>query len=143
MLFIPKRTKFKKRQKGKRLNTIHNVGSIFKFNFGNLGLKAIESGHLTSKQINAIKLTINKIIKKKGKLKINIFPNTPISKKPLEVRMGKGKGNVDRWIFKVKTGFLLFEIQIASTAINIALAIAAFKLAQYKIPIKTRIITNY
>ena len=96
MLFIPKKTKFKKKQKGKRLNTITNITSLFKFNFGNIGLKAIECGHLTSKQINAIKQTINKIIKKKGKLKINIFPNTPISKKPLEVRMGKGKGNVDR-----------------------------------------------
>ena len=96
MLFTPKKTKFKKRQKGKRLNTITNVRSLFKLNFGNIALKSIESGHLTSKQINTIKQTVTKIIKKKGKLRINIFPNTPISKKPLEVRMGKGKGNVDR-----------------------------------------------
>jgi large subunit ribosomal protein L16 len=96
MLFTPKKTKFKKRQKGKRLNTITNVRSLFKLNFGNIGLKSIESGHLTSKQINTIRQTVNKIIKKKGKLRINIFPNTPMSKKPLEVRMGKGKGNVDR-----------------------------------------------
>lgn len=139
MLFTPKKTKFKKRQKGKRLNTITNVRSLFKLNFGNIGLKSIESGHLTSKQINTIKQTVNKIIKKKGKLRINIFPNTPMSKKPLEVRMGKGKGNVDRWIFKVRSGTMLFEIQIAS----ITLAMNALKLVQYKIPVKTRIVTNY
>jgi len=139
MLFTPKKTKFKKRQKGKRLNTITNVRSLFKLNFGNIGLKSIESGHLTSKQINTIRQTVNKIIKKKGKLRINIFPNTPMSKKPLEVRMGKGKGNVDRWIFKVRSGTMLFEIQIAS----ITLAMNALKLVQYKIPVKTRIVTNY
>ena len=138
MLFVPKKTKFKKRQKGKRLNTINHVNSLFKLPFGKIGLRSVECGHLTSKQINAIKLTINKVIKKKGKLKINIFPNTPISKKPLEVRMGKGKGNVDRWIFKVKSGTLLFEIQSP-----IIVAKNAFLLAQYKIPIKTQIVTYY
>jgi large subunit ribosomal protein L16 len=96
MLFIPKKTKFKKRQKGKKLNTICGVYSLKKLNFGRLALKAIDTGHLNSKQINAFRQTVNKIIKKKGKLKINIFPNTPMSKKPLEVRMGKGKGNIDR-----------------------------------------------
>lgn len=96
MLFVPNDSKFKKRQKGKKLNTIAGINSLNALKFGNIGLKAVETGHLNSKQIISIRQTINKIIKKKGKLIINIFPNTQISKKPLEVRMGKGKGNVDR-----------------------------------------------
>jgi large subunit ribosomal protein L16 len=96
MLFIPIKTKFKKQQKGKKLNKISKINCLENFNFGKLTLRSMDTGHINSKQINAFKQTINKIIKKKGKLKINIFPNTPISKKPLEVRMGKGKGNVDR-----------------------------------------------
>jgi len=96
MLFTPKKTKYKKKQKGKRLNRITKVCSLYRLSFGRLGLKSMEFGHLTSIQINAIRQTINKIIKKKGKVKVNIFPNTQISKKPLEVRMGKGKGSVNR-----------------------------------------------
>jgi len=136
MLFTPKRTKFKKRQKGKRLNTITKVCSLYRLSFGRLGLKAMDFGHLSSKQINAIRQTINKMIKKKGKLKVNIFPNTQISKKPLEVRMGKGKGAVNRWVFKVRTGTILFEIETFALEVGIN----ALKLAQYKIPIKTRIV---
>lgn len=138
MLFTPKKFKFKKKQKGKRLNTINKVTSISKLNFGIIGLKSMDSGHISSNQINSLRQTINKIIKKKGKLRINIFPNTPISKKPLEVRMGKGKGNVDRWIFKVRSGTVLCEIEINSLLIGTQ----ALKLAQLKIPIKTKIITN-
>jgi large subunit ribosomal protein L16 len=138
MLFIPKKSKFKKRQKGKRLNTINTFFTINKLNFGNLGLKATSSGHMTSKQLAALRQTVNKIIKKRGKLKINIFPNTQISKKPLEVRMGKGKGNIDRWVFKVRSGTILCEIETPS----IYLGIRALKLAQYKIPIKTNIIKD-
>ena len=99
MLFIPKKSKFKKRQKGKRLNTVNKIFTLNRLNFGSLGLKATSSGHMTSKQIASLRQTINKIIKKRGKLKINIFPNTQISKKPLEVRMGKGKGNISNTCF--------------------------------------------
>lgn len=136
MLFVPNDSKFKKRQKGKKLNTIAGINSLNALKFGNIGLKAVETGHLNSKQIISIRQTINKIIKKKGKLIINIFPNTQISKKPLEVRMGKGKGNVDRWIFKIRSGIILFEIE----AISILAGIKALKLAQVKIPVKTKII---
>lgn len=138
MLFTPKKFKFKKKQKGKRLNTITKVSSISRLGYGRIGLRSLSSGHMNSKQINSLRQTINKIIKKRGKLKINIFPNTPISKKPLEVRMGKGKGNVDRWIFKVRSGTILCEIQINSLLIGAK----ALKLAQYKIPVKTKIISN-
>jgi large subunit ribosomal protein L16 len=96
MLFTPKKSKFRKKQKGKKLNTVNRLNSLSKLNFGRLALKSVETGRLDSKQIIAMRQTINKVIKKNGKLKINIFPDTPFSKKPLEVRMGKGKGNVDR-----------------------------------------------
>lgn len=138
MLFIPKKSKFKKRQKGKKLNTINKVCTINKLNFGRLGLKSLSSGHMTSKQLSSLRQTINKVIKKKGKLKINIFPNTPITKKPLEVRMGKGKGNIDRWVFKVRSGTVLCEIETTS----LLTGIQALKSAQFKIPIKTKIISN-
>jgi large subunit ribosomal protein L16 len=95
MLFTPKKTKFKKKQKGKMLNTINKLNSLNKLNFGRLALKSVATGRLSSNQISSFRQTINKVIKKRGKLKINIFPDTQISKKPLEVRMGKGKGNVD------------------------------------------------
>ena len=138
MLFTPKKFKFKKLQKGKKLNTVNKLNSIQKLNFGKLGLKSLNTGHMSAQHINSFRQTINKIIKKKGKLKINIFPNTPITKKPLEVRMGKGKGNVDRWIFKVRSGTILCEIEISS----IILGLKALKLAQIKIPLKTKIIIN-
>lgn len=138
MLFIPKKSKFKKRQKGKKLNTINKVCTINKLSFGRLGLKSLSSGHMTSKQLSSLRQTINKVIKKKGKLKINIFPNTPITKKPLEVRMGKGKGNIDRWVFKVRSGTILCEIETTSLLVGVQ----ALKLAQFKIPIRTKIISN-
>lgn len=138
MLFVPRKWKFKKKQKGKKLTTINKVYNLDTFLFKNLGLKAIECGHMTSKQINAMRQTISKLMKKKGKVKINIFPNTQITKKPLEVRMGKGKGNVDRWIFKVRSGTVLCEIQTPFPLIGLK----ALKLAQYKLPINTQIINR-
>jgi large subunit ribosomal protein L16 len=107
-------------------------------NFGSIGLKALAPGRLTSKQIEAVRQSINKVIKKQGRLKINIFPDTPISKKPIEVRMGKGKGSVDHWVFKVKPGFVLYEIETAF----LSLAIKALEAGQIRLPIKTRIIFN-
>jgi large subunit ribosomal protein L16 len=138
MLFTPKKTKFKKKQKGKMLNTINKLNSLNKLNFGRLALKSVATGRLSSNQISSFRQTINKVIKKRGKLKINIFPDTQISKKPLEVRMGKGKGNVDHWVFKVKSGVILCEIEITSYLIGLK----ALKLAQFKIPLKTKIVTN-
>ena len=135
MLFTPKKWKFRKLQKGKKLNTINKLNTLNTLLFGKLGLKAIQCGRLTSKQLSAMRQTINKIIKKKGKLKINIFPHLQVTKKPLEVRMGKGKGNVDSWIFKVRTGTLLCEIETPNTLIGLQ----ALKLAQYKLPFLTKI----
>ena len=93
---------------------------------------------MTSKQIIALKQTVNKIMKKKGKVKINIFPNTQLTKKPLEVRMGKGKGNIDRWVFKVRSGTILCEIETPFPLIGIK----ALKLAKFKIPLNTTLINR-
>ena len=136
MLFIPKKFKFKKHQKGKSFNRINKNLDFNNLLFGSVGLKALESGRLNSKQIESIKQTINKIVKKSGRTFINVFPNTAISKKPLEIRMGKGKGAVDHWIFKVKAGSILCEIETNS----IVLALKALKLAQIRSPIKTKIV---
>jgi large subunit ribosomal protein L16 len=136
-MLSPRKTKFKKQQKGKSFNRINSTSvELNLLNFGSIGLKALAPGRLTSKQIEAVRQSINKVIKKQGRLKINIFPDTPISKKPIEVRMGKGKGGVDHWVFKVKPGFVLYEIETAFRS----LAIKALEAGKIRLPIKTRII---
>jgi large subunit ribosomal protein L16 len=136
MMFIPKQTKYKKQQKGKNFNRITNVYNIDKFNLGSISLKSIDSGRLNSKQIASMRQAIQKIIKKSGRLIVNIFPATPISKKPVEVRMGKGKGNVDHWVFKVTSGIVLCEIETSNPVIGLK----AMQAAQFRLPIKTKII---
>lgn len=141
MLLNPRNFKYKKQQKGKPFNKIFkstNLEARTPLHFGSIGLKALTSGRLTAKQINAVRQAIHKQIKKLGRLKVNIFPHTPISKKPIEVRMGKGKGNVDHWVFKVKPGFVLYEIETTF----ISIAIKALRRGQIRLPIKTKIIFN-
>lgn len=137
-MLSPKKTKFKKQQKGKNFKIVNQVFELNKLNFGCIALKSISVGRLTAKQIEAMRQSINKIIKKFGRLIINIFPDTPISKKPIEVRMGKGKGNVDHWIAKIQSGVVLCQIETSS----VQLGLKALKAAQYKLPIKTKIILN-
>ncbi len=136
MLFVPKNTKFKKQQKGRKLNRIKSPNYIDTLKNGNVALKAIDSGRVTSDHIFTCRQSINKIIKKSGQLIINIIADTPISKKPLEIRMGKGKGAVDHWVAKISSGKILFEIETSSRA----LGIKALKTAQLKLPINTKII---
>ena len=138
MQFVPSNSKYKKQQKGKSFNRINKNVNFFRLNFGIIGLKSKTFGRLTTNQIKTIRQTINKVMKKQGRLKLNIFPQTPITKKPLEVRMGKGKGSVDHWVYKVKSGMLLFEIESE----NISLAVRAIKLIQIRIPLITQIIYN-
>ena len=104
--------------------------------FGNIGLKANQSGRITARQLESARQAIVRKIKRKGKLWINIFPNIPVTKKPTEVRMGKGKGNVDYWAAKVSIGTVLFEL----TGISIQNAKAAFRTGRAKLPIKTIIV---
>jgi large subunit ribosomal protein L16 len=141
MLLIPRKTKYKKHHKGRNLNKINNnisLHNLTNLNFLNLSLKAITFGKLNSNQCIAIKQSINKIIKKKGRLKFYIFPQVAVSKKPLEVRMGKGKGPVDHWISKINSGTVLLEIEIS----NLLLGIKALKAAQYRFPFSTKILIN-
>jgi large subunit ribosomal protein L16 len=126
----PKRTKFRKQHKGKN-NGIAVTGSSV--SFGEYGLKATTRGRITARQIEAARRTITRHVKRGGKIWIRIFPDKPITKKPLEVRMGKGKGSVEYWVAQVQPGTMLYEIQ----GVSEDLAREAFQLASAKLPVKT------
>lgn len=126
----PKRTKFRKQFKG-RNRGIATRGN--KVSFGEFGLKAVECGRITSRQIEAARRAMSRHIKRGGKIWIRIFPDKPISKKPLEVRQGKGKGNVEYWVALVQPGRMMFEIE----GVPVEAAREALKLAADKLPIKT------
>lgn len=126
----PKRTKFRKQQKGKN-NGIANRGSSV--SFGEYGLKSTSRGRITARQIEAARRAITRHVKRGGKIWIRVFPDKPITKKPLEVRMGKGKGSVEYWVAQIKPGTMLYEIQ----GVSEDLAREAFKLAAAKLPVKT------
>jgi len=126
----PKRTKFRKVQKGRNRGLAQSGNKV---SFGEFGLKATGRGRITSRQIEAARRTITRHVKRGGKLWIRVFPDKPISKKPLEVRMGKGKGNVEYWVAQVQPGSMLYEIQ----GIDEELARDAFRLAAAKLPIQT------
>lgn len=131
----PKRTKFRKQNKGRNrgLATVSN-----KVSFGEYGLKATTRGRITARQIEAARRTITRKIKRGGKLWIRIFPDKPITKKPLEVRQGKGKGNVEYWIAQIQPGRMLYELE----GVPEDLAKKAFKLAAAKLPVKTTFISR-
>jgi large subunit ribosomal protein L16 len=126
----PKRTKFRKQHKG-RNRGLANTGSSV--SFGEFGLKSTGRGRITARQIEAARRTITRHVKRGGKLWIRIFPDKPITKKPLEVRQGKGKGNVEYWVAQVQPGRMLYEIE----GISEELAREAFALASAKLPIST------
>ena len=126
----PKRTKFRKQQKGRNRGLANSGSSV---SFGDFGLKAVGRGRLTSRQIEAARRTITRHVKRGGKLWIRIFPDKPVSKKPLEVRMGKGKGNVEYWVAQIQPGRVLYEIE----GITEELAREAFQLAAAKLPVQT------
>ena len=131
----PKRTKFRKAFKGR----IHgNAKGGFGLNFGSYGLKALEPERITSRQIEATRRAITRQMKRQGKVWIRIFPALPVSAKPIEVRMGKGKGSIDRWVAKVKPGRILFEID----GVNDEVAREALRLGAAKLPIKTKVVTR-
>lgn len=134
-MLMPSRTKYRKRQKG-RISGNAMTGN--RINFGSLAIQATGRGFVTSRQIEASRRAMTRYVKRDGKIWIRIFPDKPISKKPAETRMGKGKGSVDHWVCPVKPGRILFEIEGVSPDI----ARQAFKLAQYKLPIKTTIISR-
>ena len=131
----PKRTKFRKQQKG-RNRGIASRGNVV--SFGEYGLKCTGRGRLTSRQIEASRRAINRHVKRGGRVWIRVFPDKPVSKKPLEVRMGKGKGNPEYWVALVHPGRMLFEIE----GVNEELAREAFRLASAKLPVTTSFVSR-
>ena len=131
----PKRTKFRKQFKG-RNRGLATTGS--KVSFGEYGLKAVERGRITARQIEAARRAMTRHVKRGGKIWIRVFPDVPVSKKPLEVRMGKGKGNVEFWICKIQPGRVLYEME----GVDEGIAREAFKLAAAKLPFKTTFVSR-
>ncbi len=131
----PKRTKFRKMFKGKNRGLAQSGNRV---SFGEFGLKAVERGRVSARQIEAARRAMTRAVKRSGKIWIRIFPDVPISSKPLEVRMGKGKGNVDHWVSKVQPGTMLYEME----GVSEELAREAFKLAAAKLPVKTIFVTR-
>jgi large subunit ribosomal protein L16 len=129
----PKRTKFRKQQKG-RNRGLAQVGN--RVSFGEYGLKATTRGFVTARQIEAARRAITRHVKRGGKLWIRVFPDKPITKKPVEVRMGKGKGNVEYWVAPVQPGRVMYEIQ----GVTEVVAREAFRLAAAKLAVKTTFI---
>ncbi|HKJ22725.1 MAG TPA: 50S ribosomal protein L16 [Gammaproteobacteria bacterium] len=126
----PKRTKFRKQSKGRNRGLAQNGNRV---SFGDFGLKATTRGRITARQIEAARRAITRHVKRGGKLWIRIFPDKPISKKPLEVRMGGGKGNVEYWVAQIQPGKMLYEIE----GVSEELAREAFALAAAKLPVQT------
>ncbi len=132
-MFQPKRTKYRKQQKGRNKGVSYRGNAL---NFGTFGLKAISRGQLTSRQIEAARRAMTRKVKRGAKIWIRVFPDKPITKKPLEVRQGKGKGNVEYWVSTIKPGKILYEME----GVEENLAKEAFSLAASKIPFQTTFI---
>jgi len=131
----PKRTKFRKQQKGRNRGVATRGNKV---SFGEFGLRALATGRITARQIEAARRAINRYIKRGGKVWIRIFPDKPITQKPLEVRQGSGKGNVEYWVALVQPGRVLFEIE----GVTPDLAVEAFRLAAAKLPVQTELVAR-
>ena len=132
-MLAPKRVKFRKQMKG-RMRGVATRGQTVAF--GHFGLQALEAGWVTNRQIEAARVAMTRSMKRGGKLWIRLFPDKPITKKPAETRMGKGKGNPEGWVCPVKIGRMMFEIE----GVEEALARKSLALASAKLPIKTRFV---
>ncbi len=135
MPLMPKRVKYRKQQRGRSRGLATSGNTL---SFGEYGLQSLGRTMITNTQIEACRIAVNRNLKRRGKLWIRIFPDYPYTKKPLEVRMGKGKGNMDRWVAKVKPGHMLFEL----AGVPESQAREAFRLAAAKLPIRSRFVTR-
>jgi large subunit ribosomal protein L16 len=135
-MLMPKKVKYRRRQKGRMKGKALAGSSV---DFGNCGLKALEPGWISNRQIEAARIAITRHTKRGGKLWIRIFPDKPISKKPAETRMGKGKGAPEGWVAVVKPGRILYELQ----GVPLDLAREAMRLASHKLPIKAKFVTRF
>jgi large subunit ribosomal protein L16 len=133
MTLMPKKIKYRKVQKGRKRGIAKGARTV---EFGDYGLQAVECAWLTAAQIEAVRVTISRKLKKVGRLFLRVFPDKPVTKKPAETRMGKGKGNVEFWVAVIKRGRVMFEI----AGLDEATAKEVFKLAAYKLPMKTKVI---
>lgn len=131
----PARTKYRKQMKGRMKGLAHRGSDL---SFGEYGLRAVEAGRITARQIEAARIAITRSIKRGGKVWIRVFPDKPVTRKPLETRMGKGKGAVDEWVAVVKPGRVLYEIQ----GVSLEVAKEAMTLAMHKLPVSTRLVTR-
>ncbi len=129
----PKRTKYRKQQKGRNKGLAHKGSTI---DFGAFGLKAVTRGRLTNRQIESARIAMTRYMKREGNVWIRIFPDKPITAKPLEVRMGKGKGALDHYVAQIKPGRILFEMD----GVSIQTAQEAFRLAAQKLPVLTKFV---
>lgn len=135
-MLMPKRTKYRKQQKGRiRGNATRGT----RIAFGDFGIKAIEHGRITSRQIEAARIAITRRMKRVGRVYIRVFPDKPITRKPAEVRMGKGKGAIDHWAAPIRPGRIIFEI---GGDVSEELARASLRLGQQKLPLKTRVVVR-
>lgn len=132
-MLSPKKVKFRKMQKGKMRGTAERGGRL---SFGQFGLQALECGFVSAKQIEAARIAMTRHVKRGGKMWIRIFPDKPVSKKPAEVRMGKGKGSPEAWVAVVKPGRIIYEME----GVSRELAREALRLAAFKLPVKTRFV---
>lgn len=131
----PKRTKFRKQHKGRNRGLAQAGNSV---SFGEYGLKATERGRITARQIEAARRAMTRFVKRGGKIWIRIFPDVPVTKKPLEVRMGNGKGGVEYWVAKIQPGSMLYEME----GVDEATAREAFRLASAKLPVTTTFVSR-
>ena len=134
-MLMPKKVKYRKRHKGRMGGTAFRGGSL---DFGSFVFQALECGSITDRQIEAARIAMTRYIKRGGKIWLRIFPDKPVSKKPAETRMGKGKGGPEYWVAVVRQGRMLYEMEGVSEDI----AKEAFRLAQHKLPIATRFVTK-
>ena len=134
-MLMPKKVKYRKRHKGKMRGTAYRGGSV---SFGEYGLQALACGWITNRQIEAARIAMTRHVKRGGKIWLRIFPDKPISKKPAETRMGKGKGNPEFWVAVVKPGRILYEM----AGVEEDVAKEAFRLASHKLSVPTRFVAN-
>ncbi len=134
-MLSPKKTKFRKAQKGRMAGQAKGGDTVA---FGDFGLQAVECGWITSRQIEAARIAITRHVKRGGKVYIRVFPDKPITKKPAETRMGKGKGGNEGWVAVVRPGRVLYELE----GVSKELAEEAFRLAHHKLPINTRFLAR-
>ncbi|MCH9814805.1 MAG: 50S ribosomal protein L16 [Epsilonproteobacteria bacterium] len=134
-MLMPKRTKYRKQMKGRNRGKSYRGNTIA---FGEIALKATEGGRIGSRQIEAARIAMTRHVKREAKSWIRVFPDKPLTAKPLETRMGKGKGAVDRWVMNIKPGRIIFEM----AGVSEELAREALTLARHKLPFKTKIVTR-